>query len=128
MEKGSEDYAGMRPFSERESRALVKLVFTVHPQAVINYHTTGHVIYYKEDTELVKLMAKITGYRLQKEDESVNGNFGDWLSEIGTDWCRNLRWQGAIREETAFPRMEEEPECPCGTCEDVLCVIKETQV
>ncbi len=87
MEKGSEDYAGMRPFSERESRALVKLIFTVHPQAVINYHTTGHVIYYKEDTELVKLMAKITGYRLQKEDESVNGNFGDWLSEIGTDWC-----------------------------------------
>lgn len=87
MEKGSEEYAGKRPFSERETRALVKLIFTIHPQAVINYHTTGHVIYYKEDTELVKLMGKITGYRLCKEDESTNGNFGDWLSEIGTDWC-----------------------------------------
>ncbi|MCI8770231.1 MAG: hypothetical protein HFH73_03635 [Lachnospiraceae bacterium] len=87
IEKGSQDYAGKRPFSERETRALVKLVFTVYPQAVINYHTTGHLIYYKEDTKLVRLLGKMTGYRLCREDDSTNGNFGDWLSEVGIDWC-----------------------------------------
>lgn len=87
MERGGQEYAGKKPFSERETRALVKLIFTVHPQAVVNYHTTGHVIYYKEDAKIVHLMEKITRYRLCRENEGANGNFGDWLSEIGIDWC-----------------------------------------
>lgn len=86
-EKGSQEYAGKRAFSERETRALVKLILMVHPMAVINYHSTGHLIYYKKDNEFVQLVRKMTRYRLCREDDSTNGNLGDWLSEIGIDWC-----------------------------------------
>jgi len=86
-EKGSKDYAGKRPFSERETRALVKLIHTVKPVAVINYHSAGHLLYYKEDSWLVRLAKRLTGYKLCQEQEDANGNLGDWLSENGIMWC-----------------------------------------
>lgn len=85
-EKGSQEYAGKSPFSERETRALVKLVLTLHPRAVINYHSAGHLIYYKEESRLLPLAKDLTGYHLCREG-STNGNMGDWLSELGIDWC-----------------------------------------
>lgn len=86
-EKGSREYAGKRPFSERETRALVKLIHTVKPVAVINYHSAGHLLYYKEDNWLVRLAKRVTGYKLCQETGEPNGNLGDWLSEQGIDWC-----------------------------------------
>lgn len=80
-------YAGKSPFSERETRALVKLILKIKPQAVINYHETGHLIYYKEDSELVETVHMLTGYRLCKEKEESNGNLGDWLTEKNVEWC-----------------------------------------
>ena len=86
-EKGSKEYAGKRPFSERETRALVKLIHTVKPMAVINYHSAGHLLYYKEDNWLVRLAKRLTGYKLCQETGEPNGNLGDWLSKNGICWC-----------------------------------------
>ena len=79
--------SGKRPFSERETRALVKLIHTVKPMAVINYHSAGHLLYYKEDNWLVRLVKRLTGYKLCQETGEPNGNLGDWLSENGILWC-----------------------------------------
>lgn len=84
---GIENYAGKTPFSERETRALVKLIRTVKPVAVINYHETGHVIYYQKSEELAKRLRQMTGYRLCREWGEPNGNLGDWLTKEGIDWC-----------------------------------------
>lgn len=86
-EKGSKEYAGKRPFSERETRALVKLIHTVKPMAVINYHSAGHLLYYQEDNWLVQLARRLTGYKMCQETGEANGNLGDWLSENGISWC-----------------------------------------
>lgn len=84
---GAQNYAGSQPFSERETRALIKLVRMVSPVAVISYHETGHVIYYQESESLAKQLRQMTGYRLCREGGPANGNFGDWLTEEGIDWC-----------------------------------------
>ena len=64
-------YGGPRPVSERESKALLYVVDTYSPQAVVNYHAMGNVIFhnYRADKitakKLKKLTAKIkklTGY------------------------------------------------------------------
>lgn len=85
--RGSAEYAGKTPFSERETRALVKLILKIKPQAVLNYHETGHLIYYKNDSRLVQTVHALTGYKLCKEGQECNGNLGDWLTERGIDWC-----------------------------------------
>lgn len=85
--RGSALYAGKTPFSERETRALVKLILKTRPQAVINYHETGHLIYYKKNSRLVQAVHSLTGYRLCPEGEECNGNLGDWLTERRIDWC-----------------------------------------
>ena len=85
--RGSALYAGTTPFSERETRALVKLILKIKPQMVVNYHETGHLIYYKEDSRFVQTVLTLTCYRLFKEGEECNGNLGDWLTERGIDWC-----------------------------------------
>ena len=84
---GAQEYAGKSPFSERETRALVKLIHIVKPKMVINYHSAGHLIYYREAGKLVRLVRRLTGYKLCQELEPANGNLGDWLSELGIEWC-----------------------------------------
>lgn len=86
-QRSSSFYAGKRPFSERETRALAKLIAKVKPQAVINYHETGHLIYYKEESQLVQTVQSLTGYQLAPETGEPNGNLGDWLSEQNITWC-----------------------------------------
>lgn len=85
--RGSAMYPGKTPFSERETRALVKLFLKTRPKAVINYHETGHLIYYKENSSLVQTVHSLTGYRLCPEGEECNGNLGDWLTEKRIPWC-----------------------------------------
>lgn len=84
---GGQEYAGKSPFSERETRAMVRLIHRVKPQIVINYHSAGHLIYYKEDSRLVQRLGQLTGYLLCQEKDEANGNLGDWLSELGIAWC-----------------------------------------
>lgn len=84
---GEREFAGEYPFSERETRALVKLIRTVKPCLMINYHSAGHLIYYREEGVLVQGVKRLTGYKLCREMEPANGNLGDWLSELGIEWC-----------------------------------------
>ena len=65
------DYGGPRPASERESKALLYVVDTYKPMAVVNYHAMGNVIFHnykadkataKKTKKLTAKIKKITGY------------------------------------------------------------------
>lgn len=84
---GGAAYPGDAAASEPETRAFIKLVSGIRPQAVINYHQAGEVIYYREAEALAKEIHRLTGYALEREQGAANGNLGDWLSGQGIDWC-----------------------------------------
>ena len=83
--RGASECSGDFPYSEKETKAFVKLVDGVKPLAVINYHETGRLIYYKEFNKLTKLIKAETGYCC-KYDSGANGSLGDWLSMKNTAW------------------------------------------
>lgn len=86
--RGREGYSGPHAFSERETKALVKLINQIKPKAVINYHEAGRVIYYTKYSSLTSLVRQKTGYRLIRESISgANGSFGDYLTRKGIAWC-----------------------------------------
>lgn len=79
-------YGGRKPVSENESKALVKLVRKVDPEAVVNYHAMGNVIYCnygassKMQSKVYKLSGKIrslTGYTYMGLSEGPG--FANWL-------------------------------------------------
>lgn len=88
-------YGGRTPVSEKESQALVALVNEIQPQAVVNYHAMGNVIYcrYKTSKKMQKkvfqLSAKIkkmTGYSYMGVTD--NAGFANWLvCEEGIPSC-----------------------------------------
>ncbi len=64
-------YGGPYPASEKESKALLYVVDTYNPRAVVNYHAMGNVIFHKykgdkatmkEVEKLTSGIKKITGY------------------------------------------------------------------
>ena len=59
---GYAEYGGPRPVSERESKALLYVVNTYNPKAVVNYHAMGNVIFhnYKADKVTAKKTKKLT--------------------------------------------------------------------
>lgn len=86
--RGREGYSGPYAFSERETKALVKLINQIRPKAVINYHEAGRVIYYTKYSSLTSLVRQKTGYRLIRESISgANGSLGDYLTRKGIAWC-----------------------------------------
>lgn len=86
--RGREGYSGPYAFSERETKAIVKLVDKIKPKAVINYHEAGRVIYYTRRSSLLNLVRQKTGYRPIRESISgANGSFGDYLTKKGITWC-----------------------------------------
>ncbi len=86
--RGREGYSGPYAFSERETKAIVKLVDKIKPKAVINYHEAGRVIYYTKSSSLLSLVRQKTGYRPVRESISgANGSFGDYLTKKGITWC-----------------------------------------
>lgn len=86
--RGREGYSGPYAFSERETKALVKLINQIKPKAVINYHEAGRVIYYMKYSSLTRLVRQKTGYRLIRESISgANGSLGDYLTRKGIAWC-----------------------------------------
>lgn len=79
-------YGGKKPVSEKETKALVKLVNKVNPKAVVNYHAMGNVIYCnyggpkKVQKKVYKLAGEIrslTGYTYMGLDEAPG--FANWL-------------------------------------------------
>lgn len=79
-------YGGKKPVSENETKALVQLVADVAPQAVVNYHAMGNVIYCnyggtkKVQKKVYKLAGEIrslTGYSYMGLDQSPG--FANWL-------------------------------------------------
>lgn len=79
-------YGGKKPVSEKETKALVKLVNDVKPKAVVNYHAMGNVIYCnyggkkKVQKKVYKLAGEIrslTGYYYMGLDKSPG--FANWL-------------------------------------------------
>jgi hypothetical protein len=59
----------------------------IKPCAVVNYHETGRLIYYRNKSRLTQTVHAQTGYRLVKETQEDNGNLGDWLTAQQIDWC-----------------------------------------
>ena len=64
-------YGGPRPVSENESKALLYVVDTYNPKAVVNYHAMGNVIFHnykgnkatrKKVARLTSGIRKVTGY------------------------------------------------------------------
>ena len=79
-------YGGKKPVSEKETKALVKLVNKVNPKAVVNYHAMGNVIYCnyggpkKVQKKVYKLAGEIrslTGYTYMGLDEAPG--FANWI-------------------------------------------------
>ncbi len=60
-------YGGPYPVSERESKALLYVVNTYSPKAVVNYHAMGNVIFhnYKSDKATGRKVARLTA-RIKK--------------------------------------------------------------
>lgn len=86
--RGSEGYSGPYATSEKETRAIIKLIDTINPKAVINYHEAGRVIYYTKNSSLLSTVKRQTGYRHIRESVSgANGSFGDYLTKRGIVWC-----------------------------------------
>lgn len=86
--RGREGYSGPYALSERETKALAKLIDQINPKAVINYHEAGKVIYYTRNSSLLRLVRQKTGYRPISESISgANGSLGDYLTKKGITWC-----------------------------------------
>lgn len=84
---GAMAYPGPAAASEPETEAFLKLLLRTKPEAVINYHQAGEVIYYREAKALAREIQGMTGYAAQQEQGEANGNLGDWLSVQGIGWC-----------------------------------------
>lgn len=86
--RGSEGYSGSYAASEKETKAIIKLINNITPKAVINYHEAGRVIYYTKASSLLSTIKRQTGYRTIRESISgANGSFGDYLTKKGIAWC-----------------------------------------
>lgn len=83
-------YPGEKAGSEKETKALMKFIRRIRPNAVINLHSTGSVLYWNFNVEgelyqrLNNLAVKIrsfNGYRMMPKGASTNpgGGFADWL-------------------------------------------------
>lgn len=83
-------YSGKKAESERETKALVKFVNRTKPQAVLNLHSTGSIIYWdfavggalhEKLENLAKKVKSFNHYRLMPRNSSTSkgGGFADWL-------------------------------------------------
>lgn len=84
------NYPGKKAGSEKESKALMKFIKKAEPDAVLNLHSTGSIIYWNFNVggnlydKLEKLASKVNSfnkYPLMPKGGSTNGagGFADWL-------------------------------------------------
>lgn len=88
-EAGAEKYKGDEALSQPETVALAELTEKIKPVAVINYHTSGNIIYWNfEQSEAVKAdskalaeaVAKITGYEIDGWSSVDAATYSDWTA------------------------------------------------
>lgn len=83
-------YPGKKAGSEKETKALMKFINQIKPDAVLNLHSTGSVIYWDFNVDdplhqkLFNLAEKVNSfnkYRMMPKSGSTNaaGGFADWL-------------------------------------------------
>lgn len=100
-------YKGTAAASEKETKALVKLVNEIKPVCTVSYHASGSILYWnfgqkgtlkKESRQLVDLAKSLTGYDLITSFKKSNSaGFSDWITvkkklpaitiEIGSKSC-----------------------------------------
>jgi g-D-glutamyl-meso-diaminopimelate peptidase len=84
------NYYGKKAGSEKETKALMKFINEINPNAVLNIHSTGSIIYWDFDVEqklhdkLQEMAEKIHSYNkymLMPRDDSTEagGGFADWI-------------------------------------------------
>lgn len=83
----AQEYGGENPLSEPETRALVRLIYKVHPKAVIHYHEAGSIIYYEKYSFIIRILHQITKYPLRKEIKPASGCLSTWLEKEGICSC-----------------------------------------
>lgn len=83
-------YNGKKAGSERESKALMKFIGQIEPDAVLNLHSTGSVLYWDFDVEgqlhdkqqeLAEKIRSFNSYLMMPKGRSTEGNggFADWV-------------------------------------------------
>lgn len=87
--KGTENYIGKYPFSEKETIALRDFTLGIRPDMTVSYHAKGQEIYYeffqdkiakKKDYKIARRVAKSTGYSIKSTKDSAGG-YKDWCVE-----------------------------------------------
>ena len=88
-DKSSENYIGLHPFSESETKALRDFTLSVAPDMTVSYHSKGEEIYwefFQEKTErerdylIARAVSVATGYPLKSAGVSCGG-YKDWCVE-----------------------------------------------
>ncbi len=92
---GSQDYGGEYPYSEPETKALLRLLEAVRPCGVLNYHEAGPLIYYTSPSAMLDQVAGVSHYPMVRETEGAYGSFGDWLESRGIPYCTLETCRGA---------------------------------
>lgn len=78
---------GEKPLSEPESLALWDCISRWQPELVVNYHSCGQEIFYRDYFTGLEHISRRTGYPLVQETEKPNGSLGDLLSNEKKYWC-----------------------------------------
>lgn len=86
--RGGENFTGLYPMSESETRSLIDFTKKIHPDLTISFHAKGEEIYYDFFNEKLKkehypfaLIAKeVTGYKIIENLKSAGG-YKDWCIE-----------------------------------------------
>ncbi len=83
-------YSGKKAGSEKETKALMAFINQVNPQAVMNLHSTGSIVYWDFNVEdklhkqleaMANKVHSFTKYTLMPKSSSTDaaGGFADWL-------------------------------------------------
>ena len=86
----SQGFVGLKPFSEKESKAISKYTKKKNPFITISYHTKGEEIYFNffqdkkcldRDELIAKRFASSTGYKIRNVEKLSSGGYKDWCVE-----------------------------------------------
>lgn len=93
-------YKGPAPVSEIETQAILGVAHSAKFDLVLNYHTSGEVIYfsgshttketYEKNARFAHLIAEVTGYEPvdESDEEQAHGTFGDYVvADLDTPSC-----------------------------------------
>ena len=87
--EGAENYIGVSPFSEKETRVLKSFTEEIAPNYTVSYHTKGEEIYCRFSPypisplgiRLAERLSKVTGYTIKEQGQSAGG-YKDWCIQM----------------------------------------------